>query len=119
MHTAPQGSTQTGLDSIAKLPLSEVARRCGEAASRYERGRANPGDEYCFEMFRRAICDRDERAWDAVFAQYHGLVLANVRRQPWPVVRGDDDEAWVNGAFARFWHAVRPERFAMFADLPA
>jgi hypothetical protein len=71
------------------------------------------------ELFRRAICERDELAWEAVYSQYGGLVCAWLCRHPaWPTI-GDDPEGWMNCVFARFWAAVAPERFASFPSLAA
>ena len=66
---------------------------------------------YCYELFRRALEHRDERAWTALYDQYHRLVRRQVRKAP-----GEAD-ALVNRAFERFWRAIPPERFADFPTL--
>ena len=71
------------------------------------------------ELFRRAICERDEEAWRAIIEQYRGIVVAAIRRRPAATQLREDDMYWVNRAFQRFWVAVRPERFEQFAELPA
>src|SRR5262249_2221811 len=56
-------------------------------------------------------------AWEAVYAQYRGLVRAWLCRHPvWPTV-GDDLDDWVNCVFERFWAAVTPDRFLSFPTL--
>jgi len=102
----------------ATLSLGELARRCREETSQFLRGDTT-GGTFCFEIFRRAIREREERAWDAVFAQYRGVVLAWVRRHPaWRTGR-EEDAYWVNRAFERFWAAVTPEHFATFPNVAA
>jgi DNA-directed RNA polymerase specialized sigma24 family protein len=71
-----------------------------------------------YELFRRALGERDEQAWTAVYAQYRGMVLSWVRQHPAARFDGDDDYL-VNRAFERLWTAVGPERFAGFPALPA
>jgi DNA-directed RNA polymerase specialized sigma24 family protein len=117
---APTPGGTAGDDAgLRSLQLSDLARRCSDAANHYVRGQPNPGDECCYELFRRAVCDFDQQAWAAVLAQYQGLVLAYVRRHPWAASTSADNDDRVNRTFARFWQAVGPERFALFLDLPA
>jgi DNA-directed RNA polymerase specialized sigma24 family protein len=71
-----------------------------------------------YELFRRALGERDEQAWAAVYAQYRGLVLSWVRQHPAARLDGDDDYL-ANRAFERLWTAIGPERFAGFPTLPA
>jgi DNA-directed RNA polymerase specialized sigma24 family protein len=104
--------------AMRDLPLEAVIQRCRESVGRYEPGQPSPGDEHCHELFRRAICEFDQRAWEAVFTQYNGLVLANVQRHPWAASRADHDYL-ANRAFERFWKAIGPDRFEQFANLAA
>ncbi len=99
--------------SLAKLIIA-----CREETERFLR-RELSRDAFCFEIFRRAICDRDQPAWDAVFAQYRGMVLAWVRRHPVAATTREDDDYWVNRTFDRFWTAVGPERFGDFPGVSA
>jgi RNA polymerase sigma factor (sigma-70 family) len=84
--------------------------------ARYERGEPNEGDEYCYELVRRAIADVNPDALEAVVTQYRGLVLGYVRRHPW-IPAGSDDHDWVIRTFERFWKAVGPDRFGQFPDI--
>ncbi|MGH2350226.1 MAG: RNA polymerase sigma factor [Chloroflexota bacterium] len=72
-----------------------------------------------YGLFRRAICDGDDVAWEALMARYRGLVLAWIRRRWGAAAAREDDDYWVTRAFERFWMAVRPERFDQFRGLPA
>ncbi len=100
------------------IPLAELAATCREETDRFLRHEPSR-DDYCFEIFRRAVCDRAPQAWDAVFAQYRGMVLAWVRRHPLSIHTREDDEYWVNRTFDRFWTAVGPERFDAFPGMAA
>jgi DNA-directed RNA polymerase specialized sigma24 family protein len=69
------------------------------------------------ELFRRAIADGDEAAWEAVVALYRGLLIAQSARQ---VVRSlvDEDAGFcVDRAFQRFWRATRARGLHEFQDL--
>lgn len=71
------------------------------------------------ELFRRAICERDELAWSAVVARYRDLVRTWVRQHPAASRLSRDEDYWCNAAFIRFWRAIQPSRWAQFADLPS
>lgn len=71
------------------------------------------------ELFRRAICDREDAAWSSIVEQYSGTVLAAIRRHSASHQLHEDDIYWINRAFQRFWGAIGPERFGQFAELPA
>jgi hypothetical protein len=100
------------------MPLAVLAARCREETEKFLR-HEEAHDAYCFEVFRRAIFDRDEPAWRAVFVQYRGIVLSWVRRDPVATLSREDDEYWVNRTFDRFWTAVGPERFGAFPGMAA
>src|SRR5215210_3760781 len=101
---------------LRRMSLAEVARMCREETAKFLH-RLPSRDEFCYELLRRAIGERDQAAWDAVFAQYRGVVLAWVRQHPAGSAVREDDEYWVNRTFERFWSAVGPERFALFPNL--
>jgi DNA-directed RNA polymerase specialized sigma24 family protein len=92
------------------IPVTELARRCAEEMTRFRR-RQRHDPRHCYELFRRALAQRDEEAWTAIYAQYHRLVRHWLRGAP-----GDPD-ALVNRAFGRLWKAISPDRFAGFPDL--
>jgi DNA-directed RNA polymerase specialized sigma24 family protein len=89
---------------------------CRADAASFRSG-AQCANRSCFELVRRAICDRDEVAWEAVIAQYRDLVLSWVRRHPAAATALESDDYWLTLTFERFWTAVGPERFRHFDDL--
>jgi DNA-directed RNA polymerase specialized sigma24 family protein len=102
-----------------QLGLSALAAACREETNKFLR-RETFTDSFCFELFRRAICDQVQPAWETILSQYRGMVLAWVRRHPAATATDEEDDYWVNRTFERFWRAVGPERFGSFrgvADL--
>jgi DNA-directed RNA polymerase specialized sigma24 family protein len=82
----------------------ELAEMCREESERYRRQR--PDDRgHCYELFRRAIVERDERAWDSLYVQYRRLVARWVDGPP------DRVDERVNGTWLRFWKAIDPSTF--------
>jgi DNA-directed RNA polymerase specialized sigma24 family protein len=98
------------------LTLAGIAHRCArETALFFQRTSYDP--RYCFEMFRRAIVERDQRGWELVYAQYHAQVASWVERHPaFPSCR-EETQYFVNRAFEKMWVAVTPDRFSRFPDL--
>src|SRR5712692_11822076 len=69
------------------------------------------------ELFRRAIADADEEAWEAVVALYRGLLIAQSARQ---VVRSlvDEDAGFcVDREFERLWLETRARGVLEFQEL--
>jgi len=100
------------------MSVPDLTSSCRDETARFRRG--EPSDErYCFELIRRAVCNRDEAAWEVVLAQYRGMVLAWVRQHPSSSALGEEDDYWVTSTFERFWAAVGPARFGAFPGLAA
>jgi hypothetical protein len=69
------------------------------------------------ELFRRAICERDEFAWSTIVDEYSQLVRVWIRQHPVTYQLHENHDDLVCGSFARFWAAVKPERWEHFCDL--
>jgi hypothetical protein len=104
--------------TFAELSLDALARRCREETLRFLSGQ-DRDDAYCFEVFKRAVVERDDSAWEAIVNQYRGIVLAYVGQHSAAAVLRESDEYWINRALQRFWSAVGPDRFSAFPDLPS
>ncbi len=101
---------------LQQMSLEDVAQRCAQETARFfQRQHYDP--QYCFEMFRRAIQERDERAWELLHTQYGPLVAGWVVRHPAFPSSGEDSHYFCNRAFEKLWMALTPERFSRFADL--
>ncbi|MCX7860380.1 MAG: sigma-70 family RNA polymerase sigma factor [Chloroflexus sp.] len=101
---------------IAAMDIEELARRCAIESERFYRGQSHDS-RYSYELFRRALVERDEIAWNYLFQHYSALVEGWIRRSGAFVSSGESSEYFVVGAFAKFWRAVTPERFAAFPNL--
>ncbi|MGN6565768.1 MAG: sigma-70 family RNA polymerase sigma factor [Thermomicrobiales bacterium] len=117
-RTLLAGGSHMGRTELHQATLAALIAACRDETERFQR-REDVSGESCFELLRRAIAGRDQAAWEAIFAQYRGMVLAWVRRHPALGALPEDDDYWINRTFERFWSAVGPERFDMFNGLAA
>jgi hypothetical protein len=101
-----------------QLDLNTLARRCATESERFYRGQ-NHDTRFSYELFRRALVERNEAAWEQLYRHYSGLVEGWVRRSGAFNSSGESSEFFVVGAFTKFWRAVNPERFASFPTLAA
>src|SRR5688572_209949 len=104
--------------SLIGMSLAELAGACREETNKFLRGEPR-NDQFCFEIFERAIARRDQDAWESVIVQYRGIVVAYVGQHSAAAMVPEDDQFWVARAFQRFWMALSPDRFARFPDLAA
>ena len=99
--------------SLRQLDLNEVIQGC-----RFEAGQPRDQEQgYCFELFRRAVEDEEQAAWQAIDQQYKYLIhrwLCDCAPDlPPQEVEDIAPEAW-----RKFWHAITragaplSERFA-------
>lgn len=104
------------LAEIGRMDLATLERHCAVESERFYRGQ--PHDtRFAYELFRRALVERDQTAWEYIFNHYRSLVESWVRRSGAFASSGETSEYFVVSAFTRFWQAVTPERFASFASL--
>ncbi len=105
------------MSDIKQISLTGLIERCRHETEQYLRH--EPYDpRYCFEIWRRAIVERDEVAWDTLVNQYHTFVRRwlTQRLAHFPALRFEED-ALVNGVFINFYRFVGPEKFANFHNL--
>lgn len=100
------------------MDLSALAWRSRVESERFYRGKAHD-TRFSYELFRRALVERDECAWEQVFQLYSPLVESWVRRSSAFTSSGESGEFFVTSAFTRFWRAIPPARFASFSTLAA
>jgi DNA-directed RNA polymerase specialized sigma24 family protein len=72
-----------------------------------------------FEIFRRAIVERDQFAWATIHARYRLLMIAWARQSSVSLSVSEQFEDIADQAFARAWSALTPMRFAEFPGLAA
>ncbi len=104
------------VQTIVGMDLATLQRHCRIESERFFRGQ--PHDtRFAYELFRRALVERCEAAWEYLFHQYRALVESWVRRSSAFSSTGESSEYFVGSVFARFWQAITPERFAAFPTL--
>ncbi len=103
---------------VRQATLAAIIAGCHETTARFLRHEATT-DDSCLELFRRALVERNDGAWQALFTEYQGIVLGWVRQHAATRSLHDEDEFWMNRAFERFWTAITPERFLTFPTLAA
>ncbi|HMQ31141.1 MAG TPA: sigma-70 family RNA polymerase sigma factor [Chloroflexaceae bacterium] len=101
---------------LARMDLASLVRCCAAESERFYRGQQHDTC-YSYELFRRALVERDEAAWEQLYRHYSGLVEGWIRRSGAFVSSGESSEYFVVGAFTKFWRAITPERFASFPSL--
>jgi hypothetical protein len=74
-------------------------------------------DQEGYELFRRAIVERDSEAWAAIYTRYRPLLLTWAARCNVRTARGEAASDIADQALARAWAALTPERFAAFPTL--
>ncbi|MCB0200756.1 MAG: sigma-70 family RNA polymerase sigma factor [Anaerolineae bacterium] len=102
---------------MTELTVRELVEGCATESRSYHQG-ASHNQRYCVELFRRAIADRNEEAWSAIFTQYEGLVIHWVCSKNIPAIREYPDPL-VNEAFARFWRSKKPDGLIRDGNLGA
>lgn len=102
--------------TVSALSLAGLAHRCAEETRRWTQ-RLEATLQYCYELFRRAIALHDQEAWELVLTQYQRLMQSWVARHPQFASTGETVDYFVNGACAKLWTRITPERFGNFPDV--
>lgn len=105
-------------DDLRSLSIEELRAQAQAQESLYTRGEVT-NDAAGLELFRRAVHESDDAAWQAIMEVYRGLLVSQASRR---VIRGlviEDDGFCVDRAFQRFWHASHNGAVLEFTDLAA
>lgn len=101
-----------------QMEIGAIIRRSVVESERFYRGQ--PHDtRFAYELFRRALVERNEVAWEHIYNHYSGLVESWVRRSGAFAGSGESSEYFVSLAFTRLWRAIGPDRFEAFPTLPS
>jgi DNA-directed RNA polymerase specialized sigma24 family protein len=101
------------------LTTSQLIEHCQAEAQQYRQTRQSDST-YCFALFRRALAERDQAAWSALYRQYQPLVTYWVSHYARFSATGEAAELFVNEAFARFWlQAAKPDKIEAFSTVGA
>jgi DNA-directed RNA polymerase specialized sigma24 family protein len=108
----------TSSHDLNALTLAGLTHRCAqETESFFQRNAYDPA--FCFELFRRAILERNQRAYECLYTQYRPMVAGWVERHPSYPGAGEEVQYFVNRSFEKLWHALTPEKFQRFPNLKA
>lgn len=109
-------STATVSLDPRQLDLVSLSRRALVESRRFYR-HEEYDPSFAYELFRRALVERDDAAWAQLFEQYAPLVEHWVRRTGAFTVSGETSDFFVSAAFTRLWRAIPAERFGSFPTL--
>jgi DNA-directed RNA polymerase specialized sigma24 family protein len=108
-HVKPGASSS----ALARIDITALVQHCVVENQRFRHGQASD-QRYAHELFRRALVERDDLAWECLYSQYHSLVERWVRNNAALAGSGEPVEHLVDEAFVRFWQAIPAERFDRF-----
>jgi DNA-directed RNA polymerase specialized sigma24 family protein len=116
----PTGRAKPGASSptLARIDIASLAQHCAVENQRFRHGQASD-QRYAHELFRRALVERDDLAWEYLYRQYRSLVERWVRNNGALAGSGEPVEHLVDEAFVRFWQALPAERFERFPTVAA
>lgn len=105
-------------ESSSAMSLKALVDRCSREIGNFRRG-AEFDDQYCLELFRRAIMQQDQEAWEILQEQFKKEVFGWLRRHPRREIacRFDSEENYVAHAFTRFWQATSRNQQIEFLTL--
>jgi RNA polymerase sigma factor (sigma-70 family) len=93
-------------NELQHMGVADLAQRCAQETDLYF-NHQNYDSAYCFELFRRAIRNNDERALEVLIVQYQPLVTRWVDRwmskHPDFSLFNEETQDFVAQAFERFW----------------
>ena len=93
-------------NELQHMSVAALAQRCAQETDLFF-SHQNYNSTYCFELFRRAIRNKDERALEVLIVQYQPLVARWVDRwmskHPDFSVFNEETQDFVAQAFERFW----------------
>ena len=108
-------SPETKLQHMA---VEELAQKCAQETDHFFTHH-DCDSSYCFELFRRAVRNRDERALEVVITQYQPLVARWVDKHPDFLLIHEESQDFIAQAFERFWVSFTPAKFDKSQNLAA
>jgi hypothetical protein len=98
--------------------LFDLRQRCAEESQLFYQGKDHD-PRFCFELFRRAIRDQDQQAWEYVYQQYRPLVAGWVEKHTLFSKLSEEKEYFVNRTYEKMWKSLTPDKFLRFSALKA
>lgn len=101
---------------LQELSLARVAARCAEETESFFQHRSHD-PHFCFELFRRAIQERNEQAWQRIHRQYQTLLTGWIKQHPAFPASGETVAYLVNRTLEKMWVGCTSDKFSRFPDL--
>lgn len=114
----PTRALTTPIAAPTQMSLDALAQRCGAENARFLAGSSHDTG-FAYELFRRALAERDNAAWEYIYELFAPMVERWARRCSAFERSGENADYFVGAAFTRLWRAIGPERFASFVTLGA
>lgn len=107
---------------LQHMAVEDLAQKCAQETDRFFTHH-DYDSSYGFELFRRAVRDKDEHALEVVFTQYQPLVARWVDRwtdrHPEFLLIDEDAQDFIAQAFERFWISFTPAKYDKSQNLAA
>ena len=104
------------------MAVWDLAQKCAQETDLFF-NHHDYDSSYGFELFRRAVRNRDERALEVVITQYQPLVARWVDKwmykHPDFLLINEDAQDFIAQAFERFWVSFTPTKFDKSQNLAA
>jgi DNA-directed RNA polymerase specialized sigma24 family protein len=109
-------------NEVHQMAVADLAQKCAQETDLYF-NHQDYDSTYCFELFRRAIRNNDERALEVVIVQYQPLVARWVdkwmdKHPDFPSFN-EEPQDFIAQAFERFWISFTPAKFDKSQSLAA
>ncbi len=93
-------------ESASEMSLTDLATYCTCEMNKYCRKEPS-NDQYCLEIFRRAVVLPQSDAWAVLQRQFGERARIWLRRHPNrdAALRHDEEQSYIDDAFRRFWQA--------------
>lgn len=91
-------------ESLRTMRLADVARRCSEELGKPSH-HLQSDERFCLELFRRALIDNDNDAWEALQNQFRERIALWFRLHPYcsEALEIEPERNYVDDTFTRLW----------------
>ncbi len=98
-------------EALRHMDLAVLEEHCGSEMQK-QRRKETFDDQYCLEIFRRAIVQRADQAWVTLQQRFGETVRVWLRSHHSSdlALRHDSEENYIALTFSRFWYAVREQQ---------
>ncbi|MCS6848642.1 MAG: hypothetical protein RMN52_13130 [Anaerolineae bacterium] len=86
----------------ATSTIQQLAKLCSAQVSDFRNNRACD-ERPCLELFRLALIERNQEAWEAIYNIHYPQVVRWVHTHPHFRITGEDADYFANQAFSRLW----------------